>query len=109
MRARSAKAGHRGETTSAALHHRQSYMRVGKAAAMTFGECIAAARASSGLTQKQVAKKLGVVQSCYAQWESGTRTLDEERLQRVAKALGCSVAHILKPLGASKPRRRARA
>ena len=28
-------------------------------------------RKSSGLTQKQVADKLGVVESCYANWEQG--------------------------------------
>lgn len=29
------------------------------------------ARKSMGLTQKQVADKLGVVESCYANWEQG--------------------------------------
>ncbi len=36
-----------------------------------FMKNLRATRISCGLTQKQVALKLGVVESCYANWEQG--------------------------------------
>ena len=37
----------------------------------TFCDNLRAVRLGSGLTQKQVAQRLGVVESCYANWEQG--------------------------------------
>ena len=38
-----------------------------------FCQNLKAARAQSGMTQKQIATLLGVVESCYANWEQGRR------------------------------------
>lgn len=38
---------------------------------MIFCNNLKEARKTLGLTQKQIAEKLGVVESCYANWEQG--------------------------------------
>ena len=44
-------------------------------------------RKSCGLTQKQVATALNVVESCYANWEQGRREPDLAHLIRIANIL----------------------
>ena len=59
---------------------------------------IAARRASAGLTQKQLAEKIGVDQSAVAQWETGICGPRKDRMKLVADALGCSVSELLDDL-----------
>ena len=45
------------------------------------------ARKFSGLTQKQVATLLGVVESCYANWEQGRTEPNIEMLKKLSVVL----------------------
>ena len=54
---------------------------------MTIGEKMKKIRTEKGLSQKEVAKRLGVSQPSYAQYESGKRKPKFETIQKIAKAL----------------------
>ena len=45
------------------------------------------ARLATGLTQKQVALRLGVVESCYANWEQGRTEPNLEMLRQLGEIL----------------------
>ena len=53
------------------------------------------ARASCGLTQKQVAAKLGVVESCYANWEQGRTEPSIEMLRRLGAVLDVNIDELI--------------
>lgn len=57
---------------------------------MQFTNNLRAARLSSGLTQRELAEKLGVVPSCYANWEQGRTQPDLSALCRIVKILDLS-------------------
>jgi transcriptional regulator with XRE-family HTH domain len=62
----------------------------------TMGSMIRRLREAHGLTQLQLAKKVGVTQSYIAQLESGRRTSPSlARLKRLAKALDVHVSALL--------------
>lgn len=48
-------------------------------------EKIKKARMKAGLTQKQVAEKLNILQPQYARWENGTRTPKNDTLEKLAE------------------------
>ena len=48
------------------------------------------ARLDAGLTQKEVAEKLGVAQAQYARWESGGRNPKDETVEKLAEILNTS-------------------
>jgi DNA-binding XRE family transcriptional regulator len=50
---------------------------------------LVAARARAGLTQQQVAERMGTTQSTIARMESGRRPPSLRTVQRYAQALGC--------------------
>ena len=52
-----------------------------------FCENLKIARKFSNLTQKQVALKLGVVESCYANWEQGRTEPSIEMLRNLCNIL----------------------
>lgn len=52
-----------------------------------FCDNLRAARGYANLTQKQVAEKLGVVESCYANWEQGRTEPNVENLRRLGEIL----------------------
>ena len=56
-------------------------------------------RHEAGLTQVQLAAKLGVPQPFVSKYESGQRRLDVVELRHVAKALGFSMSELLSRLG----------
>lgn len=60
-----------------------------------FCENIKIARKSSGLTQKQVAQKLSVVESCYANWEQGRTEPNIENLRKLSKLFDISLDELL--------------
>ncbi len=60
-----------------------------------FCENIKVARKSSGLTQKQVAQKLSVVESCYANWEQGRTEPNIENLRKLSKLFDVSLDELL--------------
>ena len=47
-----------------------------------------------GLTQKEVAQKMGVSVQCYSQYETGKRTPTRKTLDKIAEALGCESSEI---------------
>ena len=56
---------------------------------------LAKARNSLGLTQQQVADKIGVTLQAYQNYEYGRRDIKGSVLARLSKALSCSVNYIL--------------
>lgn len=57
---------------------------------MTTGEKIQKIRKKSGLTQEELAKRIGIKRGTLAQYESGKRSPKRETLERFAKALNVS-------------------
>lgn len=55
---------------------------------MTTGQRIKAARQQAGLTQTELAEKLGIPYQSIGQWERDTRKPKQETLLKIAKALG---------------------
>ncbi len=53
------------------------------------------ARKSCGLTQKQVATALNVVESCYANWEQGRTEPNIESLRKLSEILNISVDELI--------------
>jgi len=60
-----------------------------------FGQRIAMARQNAGLTQTQLAEKLGTSQRVITYWERGTVALRAEQLAALANALNVSTDHLL--------------
>ena len=54
------------------------------------------ARKQAGLTQTEVAEKLGLPQSYVSKIESGERRVDAVELERLAKIYGKNVSYFLK-------------
>ena len=52
------------------------------------------ARLKSGLTQKQVAERLGVAQAQYARWESGGRNPKDETVEKLAEIFEVSFDYL---------------
>lgn len=55
---------------------------------MTIGERIKEFRLKAGLTQSELAEKLGIPYQSIGQWERGLRSPKIETLQKIAEALG---------------------
>lgn len=53
------------------------------------------ARGKIGISQAELARRLGVSPGAVGNWESGTRLPDAEMLSRIADALGCTVDYLL--------------
>jgi transcriptional regulator with XRE-family HTH domain len=68
-----------------------------------FGERLAAARELAGLTQVQLAEKLGTAQSNVASWERETVALRPEQLTAIADALNVSADYLLGRPDARQP------
>lgn len=62
---------------------------------MKVAKALAAAREKKGLSQADLAKKLGVVPSTVAGWELGTHGIRMDRLEAIAKALGVKVVELV--------------
>ena len=61
----------------------------------TFGERIAIAREQVGLTQQQLAEKIGTIQRVISSWERETVALRADQLTALADTLGVSVDYLL--------------
>ena len=64
---------------------------------MTIGKRIQAARRKRGLTQKELAAKLGLATGSIQQYELGKRQPRIEQLQAIASALGIHVYDLMAP------------
>lgn len=62
---------------------------------MQLGEKIRRARNAQGLTQRQLAAKIGVWPAVLCHWETCARTPNVDSLVRVALALGVPAASLL--------------
>lgn len=62
---------------------------------MTTGELIKAARKKAGMTQAQLAEKLGISYVGVSQWENDLRNPKLDTLQRIAAALGVPVQELI--------------
>jgi transcriptional regulator with XRE-family HTH domain len=60
-----------------------------------FGERLHALREAAGLSQAQLADKLGIAQRSYSQWERRPVALRHDQLVGLADALGISTAELL--------------
>ena len=69
---------------------------------MTTGEKIREFRLKAGLTQTELAKKLGIPYQSIGQWERGLRSPKYETLVTIADALGVSVMEFLPKPSKSK-------
>lgn len=52
------------------------------------------ARLNVGLTQSEVAEKLGVAQAQYARWENGGRNPRDETVEKLAGIFGISIDYL---------------
>jgi transcriptional regulator with XRE-family HTH domain len=62
-------------------------------------ELLVAARKKAGMTQAEVAERLGRPQSFVAKYEGGERRLDVIEFMLVARTLGADPAKIVRSLG----------
>ncbi len=60
------------------------------------GENIRAARLAAGLTQKELAAKVGIPYQTLQRWEYGTFSPNMDNLIKLASALGISVEELVK-------------
>lgn len=56
---------------------------------------VARARKAAGLTQKELADKLGVIQQQVAKWEAAGANPQTKTLKRIAEALGCDIDELI--------------
>ena len=59
-----------------------------------FGERLFAARTAAGLSQVEVAQKLGITQTAYALWERRPMALRPDQIETIAKILKISVGEL---------------
>jgi transcriptional regulator with XRE-family HTH domain len=69
-----------------------------------FGERLFAARTAAGLSQVEVAQKLGITQTAYALWERRPVALRPDQIEKIAKILRISVEDLFTSNGRSKER-----
>lgn len=55
-------------------------------------------REKMGITQSELAKKLGVTQPAIAQWENGVRKPDIYMLKKIADVLKCTTDELLEEI-----------
>jgi transcriptional regulator with XRE-family HTH domain len=75
-------------------------MRTGRPASTErtgFGERVRAAREAAGLTQQQVAERLGITQPSYALWERHSVALKPDQIASLAKILGARGDDLVNP------------
>lgn len=56
---------------------------------------LVAARRAAGLTQVDVAKRVGVAQSTYSKWEAGESDMQAVHIRPLAKALGLNLEDVV--------------
>lgn len=62
---------------------------------MDFSERLKKLRKDSGLTQVDVASKLGISQQAYASWERGVKKPTQDNLVKIAQILNVSVDYLV--------------
>lgn len=62
---------------------------------VTNDSLIAQARIKKGMTQEELARRMGVSGSMVGTWERGARTPKLSSLKKIAAALGCSYTDLI--------------
>ena len=62
---------------------------------MEFSERLKDLRKQAGLTQVEVAEKLGISQPAYASWKRGAKKPTQENLVKIAQILNVSVDYLV--------------
>ena len=62
---------------------------------MAFAERLKELRKQAHLTQVELAKRLGIGQSSYADWERGKKKPTQENLVKIAKVLNVSIDYLV--------------
>ena len=62
---------------------------------MEFSERLKKLRKDTGLTQVDVASKLGISQQAYASWERGVKNPTQDNLVKIAQVLNVSVDYLV--------------
>lgn len=62
---------------------------------MEFSERLKKLRKDAGLTQVDVAEKLGISQPAYASWERGVKKPTQENLVKIAQVLNVSIDYLV--------------
>lgn len=62
---------------------------------MEFSERLKELRRQAGLTQVEVAEKLGISQPAYASWERGVKKPTQDNLVKIAQILNVSVDYLV--------------
>ena len=70
---------------------------------MTLGERIRAARNAKGLTQKQLAEKIGAKHNSISDWENDKNCPDTSTIQHLCQALDCEPNYFLGSDQAEEP------
>ena len=70
-----------------------------KARAERLAALLVEARREAGLTQVELAEKLGRKQAYVSKYETGARGVDVLELMEIADVLGCDAAELLRKLG----------
>lgn len=60
-----------------------------------FGDNLAKARKKAGLSQEELAEKMGLTRQTISKWETGASAPDVEELQRLCQALSASVEELI--------------
>ncbi len=84
------------------------YMPAGRPSKRTrtaFGERLFAARSAAGLSQDEMAEKLGITQAAYAVWERHTTALRPDQIEKLTEILKISVEDLFTSTGRSKERK----
>lgn len=69
------------------------------------GQRVAAIRTKRGITQRQLARQLGITEQTIQNWEHGRHNIPVARIRDLAHALGCEEAEFLLPTSAPIPPR----
>jgi len=69
-----------------------------------FGERLHAAREAAGLSQAQVAEKMGIAQNAYAMWERHPVALKPQQIEKLSAIVGVSVEFFFGKVAAKQPR-----
>ncbi len=81
------------------------YMQIGrpsKRPRTAFGERLFAARTAAGLSQAEIARKLGITQTAYADWERHPTALRPDQIEMLTKILKISVEALFASNGRGK-------
>ena len=66
-----------------------------------FLDCLRQARKAAGITQEQLAEKIGTTQSVVSKFERGERRIDVVELRVICKATGISLVEFVKTMESS--------